>query len=392
VSARYDFAVVGAGMVGATAACALGRLGKRVALIETSPADPSADNDDQYDLRVSAISPSSREFLLELDIWPGLDPDRICAYEQMQIWHENGSAQLSFDAVDLARNDLGTIVENRLLQHTLHRACDALASVDWYRPDRIEELLENDAERAVLRLESGALIEAQWVIAADGRGSPTRERAGLGADFGDYAQSAFVANVNTSQAHGNLAAQRFLATGPLAFLPLANGQSSIVWSCDNDLAERVAAAGDAEFCAMLGEAFEFRLGEVTATSPRARFPLGWHYCERWFEHRVLLAGDAAHGVHPLAGQGVNLGFSDVALLWRLVADNQGRLDPRLLRRYERRRKSETWLATQSLGALKWFYGLEHRPVTRLRDLGMHMIEQAPWLKRELMRKAVQNLS
>ena len=392
MSRRYDFAVVGAGMVGAAVAYALARQDKRVALIEASPVADKIGSDAAYDLRVSAISPSTRALLTRLDIWPRLDASRICAYTQMYIWHENGGAHLSFDAVDLARTDLGAIVENRMLQQTLHLSCDETSGLDWYRPDRVEQLLENGTEQVVLRLESGDIVEAEWVIAADGRGSPTRDLAGLVAESGDYAQTAFVANVSTSKPHGGVAAQRFLATGPLAFLPLANGQSSIVWSCDDAFASQVEAADDDGFCALLGEAFEYRLGEVTATSPRAAFRLGWHHCPRWFDKRILLAGDAAHSVHPLAGQGVNLGFSDVALLLDLVAAGKGVLNPRLLRRYERQRKSETWLAGQSLGGLKWFYGLTRAPATGLRDLGMRLVQQTPWLKRELMRRAVQNLT
>ena len=393
MSQRYDIAVVGAGMVGAVVAYALARRGKHVALIESSPVverDGSADT--EYDIRVSAISPGSRDFLRQLGIWQRLDVQRVCNYEQMYIWHENGDANLSFDAVDLARDDLGAIVENRLLLYGLHDACSQQNNIDWYRPERVNEMLANDVNGVALRLESGVIIETDWLIAADGRGSPTREMVGLIADFDDYAQTAFVANVDTSQTHASTAWQRFLATGPLAFLPLANGQSSIVWSCDDDFAEQVAAVDDSCFCTMLGEAFEFRLGEVTACGARASFKLGWHVCENWVEQRVLLIGDAAHSVHPLAGQGVNLGFSDAELLLNLMDQNNGILAARLLRCYERQRKSETWLASQSLGGLKWVYGLEQKPLTDLRNLGMKVIDKTPWLKRELMRKAVRNLT
>ena len=393
MSRRQDIAVVGAGMVGACAAYALACQGYRVGLIEA--AAPPADDwpaDADYDLRVSAISPHSREMLTRLGIWDRLDPARVCAYEQMHIWHQHGSASVDFDAVELARGDLGAIVENRLLQSALHRACTRHPGIEWFMPDRIESLLENNSRGVVLRLVSGTLLEAGLLIAADGRGSPTREMAGLAARHGDYRQTAFVANVTTSLPHRNTAWQRFLATGPLAFLPLANGQSSIVWSCDDDFAAELAAAGDDEFCAALGQAFEYRLGEVTATGSRAAFRLGWHSCEHWIEQRVLLVGDAAHSVHPLAGQGVNLGFSDVDLLLRLAPGGGADISPRMLRRYERQRKSETWLAGQSLGGLKWLYGLEQKPITGLRDLGMKLVARTPWLKRELMRKAVQNLS
>ena len=392
MSTRCDFAVVGGGLVGATVAYALALEGRRVALIETSPPADQVLDDLEYDLRVSAISPESRDLLSELGLWNRVDESRVCAYEQIHIWHQHGDASLSFDAVDLARDDLGVIVENRVLQDALHRACTETQGLIWYRPDRVEQLLENSSTPVVLRLDSGRIVEADWVIAADGRRSSMREMAGLSAHFHDYNQTAFVANVTTSRPHDKVAAQRFLATGPLAFLPLANGQSSIVWSCDNDLAQQIGAMDDDGFCAQLGEAFEYRMGDVVATSPRACFPLSWHHCERWFDQRVLLIGDAAHSVHPLAGQGVNLGFSDIACLLDMISLGDGVLRPRLLRRYERRRKSETWLASQSLSGLKWCFGLQQIPLTQVRNLGLRMVRQTPWLKRELMRRAVHNLA
>ena len=195
--------------------------------------------------------------------------------------------------------------------------------------------------------ESGQRIEAGLLIAADGRHSPTRALAGIEIRSGGYRQSAIVANVDTTVAHRHTAWQRFLSTGPLAFLPLANGQSSIVWSCDDALAERVLGLDERAFCDALGEAFEYRLGDVEASSERRSFPLGWHHCERWLQGRVLLIGDAAHSVHPLAGQGVNLGFSDVELCANLIGECRDVIPLGRLRRYERQRNSETRSAGSS---------------------------------------------
>jgi ubiquinone biosynthesis UbiH/UbiF/VisC/COQ6 family hydroxylase len=392
-SPRYDIVVAGAGMVGSCAAFAFASRGMRVALVEATPApDSSPRSPAEYDLRVSAISPCSRRFLRELGIWQRLDAERICYYEQMHVWHQHGSASVSFDAVDLARDDLGAIVENRLIQQNLQQACAAEAGVEWFRPDRVAALLQNSAGGVELQLESGRCIEAGLLIAADGRHSPTRALAGIDIQSGDYRQSAIVANVDTELAHRHTAWQRFLSTGPLAFLPLANGQCSIVWSCDDALAEQLLTLDAPAFCDALGEAFEYRLGEVSACSERRAFPLGWHRCERWLHGRVLLMGDAAHGVHPLAGQGVNLGFSDVELLANTLGDRRGVMPQQQLRRYERQRKSETWIAGNSFSALKWIYGLEQGGVTRLRDLGMHLVDVTPWLKRAMVGKAVQNIT
>ncbi|MDH3759716.1 MAG: FAD-dependent oxidoreductase [Gammaproteobacteria bacterium] len=388
----FDIVISGAGMVGACAAYALAENGFRVALIEA--AAPAKDDwpDADYDLRVSAISPRSRAILEGIGIWQQLEQARICYYEQMYIWHQHGSASVGFDAVDLARDNLGAIVENRMLQRTLHRACDKQSRIEWFMPDSVEQLLVNNLAGVELRLGSGSCLRAGLLIAADGRASPTRALAGLEVRRGQYRQTAFVANVDTEIPHAHTAWQRFLATGPLAFLPLANGQSSIVWSCDDEFAQQLSAADDDEFAAALAQAFEHRLGAVTGCSARMSFPLGWHACDRWLEHSVLLIGDAAHGVHPLAGQGVNLGFSDVDLLARLVTDQAHLGRQKQLRRYERQRKSETWMATMGFSGLKWVYGLEQKPLTGLRDLGMRVVEETPWFKRALMQKAIQNLT
>ncbi len=390
---EIDIAVAGAGMVGACAAYALAQNGYRVALIEASPepAEAAPDTGD-YDLRVSAISPRSRHILDALGVWRRIVPSRICYYEQMSIWHQHGSARVEFDAVDLARDNLGAIVENRLIQNALQQACREQQRIHWHRPDRVVELIDDDDSAVTLRLESGTVLRAQLLLAADGRHSPTRRLAGIRVRGASYGQTALIANVDTELPHAHTAWQRFLATGPLAFLPLANGQSSIVWSCDDTFAAEVAALDDAAFCDALGEAFEYRLGAVTGCSPRQQLPLAWQLCDDWLMRRVLLVGDAAHAVHPLAGQGVNLGFSDVELLARLLNDARRPVGLRSLRRYARQRKSETWLAGQGFSALKWFFGQTGQPLVGLRDLGMRTVENTPWCKRVLMQKAVQNIT
>ncbi len=390
---RFDIIVVGAGMVGACAALSLSRQGFRVALIETNELlhQPIIAGS-EFDLRVSAISPTSQQILSRLGIWQALDSERVCYYEQMVIWHEHGGARISFDCVDLARESLGAIVENRRIVFALHQACEAEQNIECYAPDRIETITENSAQQVSLKLSSQAELEAELLIAADGRGSPTREMAGLATTNGDYRQQAIVANIDTRQSHQHTAWQRFLSTGPLAFLPLANGQSSIVWSCDNSFAEQMMAIDDAEFCQALGAAFEYQPGEIHSVGRRQQFPLVWHSCEQWLKHRMLLIGDAAHGVHPLAGQGVNLGFSDVELLSQFVSSSDSAWDRKLLRRFERQRKSETALATHTFSGLKWIYGKDNWSVCRLRDLGMRLLESNPASRRLLMKQALRNMA
>jgi 2-octaprenylphenol hydroxylase len=392
-SANFDVIVAGAGMVGACTALALAGKGFRVAIIETAaPRDSINSPVEAYDLRVSAISPRSRGILQQLGVWQQLIDERVCYYEQMHIWHQHGQASVAFDAVDLARDNLGAIVENRLLQQKLYHVCERESRIEWCMPDHIETLLENHAQGVELRLSSGRCLTAGLLLAADGRHSPTRALAGIDAQHGQYGQTAIVANVETEYPHRYTAWQRFLSTGPLAFLPLANGQSSIVWSCDNEFAAQLANTTDDEFCDALGEAFEFKLGRIGSCSARMSFPLGWHHCQHWLKGRVLLIGDAAHSVHPLAGQGVNLGFSDVEVLTQLIGDRADCIPQKQLRRYERQRKSETWVAGNSFSALKWVYGLDQKWITRLRDLGMRVVDETPWFKRALLEKAVQNIT
>ena len=393
MSQHFDIIVAGAGMVGACAALSLARQGFKVGLIEPAQlAQESLGADAPYDLRVSAISPTSQAILSALGVWQKLDQQRLCFYEQMVIWHEHGNARIHFDSVELAREYLGVIVENRQIILALHRACEDEQSIEWYSGEKIDALHENSEQQLSLQLASKINLTADLLIAADGRGSVTRELAGIERTTGDYQQRAIVANVTTTEAHQATAWQRFLNTGPLAFLPLSNGQSSIVWSCDNALADAMLDADDATFCIALGEAMEFQLGEVLNVGQRLSFPLEWHSCHQWLKNRVLLIGDAAHGVHPLAGQGVNLGFSDVELLAQKIVGLNQAWQPKKLRQFERQRRSETALATHAFSGLKWLYGVDSWPLNRVSDTGMKLVQANPALKRVLMLQALRNMA
>lgn len=393
MSQRFDIIIAGAGMVGTCCALALARRGFKIALIE--PGDRLLEipaGDDEYDLRVSAISPVSQRLLSQLGAWQALNADRVCQYERMDIWHEHGNARIDFDSAELAQSSLGAIVENRQIVAALQLLCQHQPEIQWFMPDRISQLVENSRETIRVKLSSGVELTADLLIAADGRQSSTRTLAGLNATNGRYQQQAIVANIDTELPHRFTAWQRFLSTGPLAYLPLANGQSSIVWSCDDELANELADISDEQFCDRLSQAFEFRLGRVEKVGRRQAFPLGWHYCEQWLKERVVLIGDAAHGVHPLAGQGVNLGFSDVKLMAELLGPLENAWNRKALRRYERQRKSETLLATRAFSGLKMIYGTDNWPVNKLRDVGMHLVQANPAFKRSLIRQAMNNMS
>jgi len=393
MSERFDIVVAGAGMVGACAALSLARRGFRIALIEPVAVNPGPiDESSSYAERVSAISPASEQILSRLGVWSELEQSRLCRYEQMFIWHENGDASIQFDSAELARESLGTIIENQQIQRALLVACESQPEIEWFQPDAVESITENSQRRVSLKLKSAVDLDAELLLVADGRNSTTRDLAGLKVLNGSYGQIAIVANVVTEKPHQHTAWQRFLSTGPLAMLPLANGESSIVWSCDSGFADELINMDDDLFCSVLSQAFEYRLGEVKSIGKRLVFPLGWHSCEQWLSNRVLLIGDAAHGVHPLAGQGVNLGFSDVELLTHQVGGLDKPWNRAKLRQFERQRKSEAVIATHLFTGLKYLYGTDNSGVSRLRNLGMHLVQANPWCRRILMQQAIRNMA
>lgn len=388
---HFDVMVLGAGMVGATAALALARKGYSIALIERQPMGQlDSQITEQYDLRVSAVSPASQQLLGNLGVWQDVRQLRSYDYHHMSIWHENGTASMSFSAEQIGLSHLGTIIENRLLQSVLMKHLQHLPNVTIFDEQQVQSVLhlQNVVQ---ITTTSAQLLQADLLLAADGRGSTIRELLHLPVTSGSYQQTAIVANVTTAKGHRNTAWQRFLASGPLAFLPLENGQSSIVWSVDTPRAEELLQMTEDNFKAELGKAFQYKLGEIKTISRRAGFPLSWHAAEKWLEQRVMLIGDAAHGVHPLAGQGVNLGFADIAQLDRLLNAGQSAFQHKLLRKFERQRKAETRLATHLFTALKLIYSRQSPLVCKTRDLGMSIVDDNLLIKRMVLQSAVHNM-
>jgi 2-octaprenylphenol hydroxylase len=392
VNINADVVVVGAGMVGACAALALARKGFSVAVIERQVLGSAPfPMSDAIDLRVSAISPVSQQLLGELGVWQEIRRERSCDYEKMFIWHENGNSIVQFASEMVGIPHLGTIVENQLIQSVILQQLRLLNNVSLLDGQQLIAVSKSD-ETVKITTSDQQQVEAQLLIAADGRESAVRDLLHLPAVSGSYQQKAIVANVSTEKPHEHTAWQRFLSTGPLAFLPLCNGQSSIVWSADDERARSLMQLTDDEFCQALAEAFEFRLGAVTECSQRAAFNLSWHSAQQWLKDRVLLIGDAAHGVHPLAGQGVNLGFADVALLSSLIEIGHPVYNKRLLRRFERQRKAEAVTAMHLFSMLKQLYGQQNSLVCLARDIGMSVVETNTLIKRIIMNSAIQNMA
>jgi len=362
----HDVAVVGGGMVGAACALALAGQGLDVCLVEASqPAPWSAE---RPDLRVYALAPDNAALLDALDAWRPVRDTRAQAYRRMQVWDAAGGDPIRFDADALARSELGWIVEHGLLVDVLWHGLQR-GQVRVRCPARVEAMEQDDAG-VRLRLDDGVRVAAKIAIAADGAASRLRALAGIEVDGRDYAQQGVVAYVRTGDAHEDTAWQRFLPTGPLALLPWVDGSCSIVWTLPSDEAARVLALDDAGFGREITAAFDARLGAIVPASRRVAFPLQRQLSATQHAGRVLVVGDAAHAVHPLAGQGVNLGLRDVSSLRELVADaRRRRVDwdsTHRLARWARTRRSENAVAAHAFEGINRLFSNDDVATTLLR--------------------------
>lgn len=385
-----DVAIVGGGAVGAALACALADKGLTLTLIDAqtpAPYDPKGE----VDLRVFALSMASRRILEALGAWQTVTAARLSPYRDMQVWDAGGKGSVHFDSADLGQPELGYIVENALLQHALWARLKGNPKVSLLHPAKAEALTLEDAS-ATLSLDGGRRLKARLVVAADGAGSATRALAGIEVQDQAYGQRAVVAHVRTERPHQATAWQRFLPTGPVAFLPLADGRVSVVWSADEAEAARILALDDAGFCAALSAASESRLGLVQSSTRRLSFPLQRLHAREYVRGRFALVGDAAHALHPLAGQGVNLGLLDAAALAEVIGDavHKGRDigDLGVLRRYERWRKGENLAMIFALDAFKRLFSNENAAVSALRNAGLRAVDRFTPVKHAFVRRAM----
>lgn len=395
--AHAEVVIVGAGMVGAALACLLGEAGVEVALVDAREAllDPEAVGRGQPAMRVSALTPVSQRLLERLGAWEWMAARRVSPYRHMQVWDAEGSGEVSFSADQAGVPILGHIVENDVTLAALERRLRVLPSVQLVLGGRVAGLEAAEGEARRVRLADGRCLVAPLVVAADGARSPLRELAGIETRERDTGHRAVVTTVRVARAHGEVARQAFLPTGPLAFLPLClEGEShycSIVWSTSPEEAERLQGLSPDALGQALAAAIDHRLGEVTVVERTVAFPLVQRHAERYVLPGLALVGDAAHSIHPLAGQGVNLGLMDAAVLAEeLLAARRrgvGLGNERWLGRYARRRRADNAGMLALMDGFRLLFGARHPALALARNLGMSGVDRLTPVKRLLLLQA-----
>ena len=390
----FDVVIVGGGMVGTCLAALLAReealAGWRIALVD--PVGARRPDDANLDLRVSALSRASERILGAARAWDAIAP-HASPYSEMVVWDAASTPDrpdaVRFSAAETAEPNLGHIVENLRVQWALHES-PLLRGVTAVRSGLAG--LELDDAAARLTLQDGRRLSCQLVIGADGSQSVARQLAGIGRSGWTYGQTAVVAHLQTEKPHRATAWQRFLPSGPLAFLPLRDGRVSLVWSTSPEEAAELQDASADEFGERVTVASDRVLGRVTLASGRAGFPLALWHAREYVRPRLALVGDAAHTIHPLAGQGVNLGFLDCAGLAQVLAAaaarNEDMHELRVLRRYERWRRSENAIVLATCDTLNRLFTEKSVAVAAARRLGMSLVTRQPMLRRTLVERAL----
>ncbi|MCU0804738.1 MAG: UbiH/UbiF family hydroxylase [Burkholderiales bacterium] len=382
----YDVVVVGAGLVGAGVAAALAGTALSIAIVERAPPPPESP---AWDTRIYAISPASVRFLESVGVWQALDPARIQPVRRMDVSGDAGS-RVVFSAYDAGVAALAHIVESGAIQRALWRRVGAQENAVLVCPARCASL-ERDGKRWRLGLEDGRSLSAGLVVGADGRDSWVRGHAGIGATLEPYGDSGVVANFATERGHDGTAFQWFRADGILAYLPLPGNNVSVVWSTPEAHARELTALDPDAFAARVAAAGNERLGRLTPLTPAAAFPLAVMEVEHLAVNGLALVGDAAHAVHPLAGQGVNLGFGDARVLAALVREREifrAPGDPAVMRRYERARREDILAMRLVTHGLQRLFSLPGRLPAAVRNLGLNFTDEVGVLKNLLIRQAL----
>lgn len=383
-------------MVGMTLALALVKETSLSVAILEAQATQSPWTAEHYHHRVSALSLASQRILEKLNVWESIKQKRVSPFTWIEVWDAETKSDITFDKKDIFVTHLGHIVENNAIQEALIESVKMHTQIAYLTSMRLASLQKHQ-DYVALTTESDQCFKAKLIVGADGARSWLRESANIEVEVSDYDQLAIVATVKTEKPHDRCARQVFLKTGPLAHLPLADAhQTSIVWSLPTEEAKRLMALEDEPFCAELTAAFDSRLGSVLEISKRYTFPLRKQQAKQYIKPRIALVGDAAHTIHPLAGQGVNMGFLDAASLAELVIEafhkHRDFSSIALLKRYERWRKADNLTLHQGVDMIKNLFQSEKPTVHQLRKVGLNLTEAMPWFKKLFIQHAVGNRS
>ncbi|MBV7436515.1 FAD-dependent oxidoreductase [Aeromonas rivipollensis] len=380
-----DIAIVGAGMVGAATACLLASQGLNVRVIETQLPAPFSP-EQPLDLRVSAISQASVALLTQAGAWQGLQQMRLCPYRRLETWELDGFAT-RFDAADLGLPQLGYIIENRLVQLALLKRMEDFPNIQTHTPAAVTRL-QQSADHATLLLDDGTELQARWVLACDGAESLTRRLAGIGVSRFEYRQHCMLINIDTDFEQEDITWQQFTPSGPRAFLPLPGRHGSLVWYDSPARIRALSAMSNEALTAEVRQHFPARLGGFLVTG-NGSFPLVRRHANDYHAGRVLLLGDAAHTINPLAGQGVNLGFKDVACWVELLHKAGGDWHQLALAgRYERRRRPDNLLMQSGMDLFYGVFSNEIGPLRLARNLALTLADRAGPLKEMALRYAL----
>lgn len=385
---NFDCVIIGGGMVGATTALSLANLGLNIAIVEQSRVE-GFSSEQSFELRVSAISLASQHLLSQVNAWQQITHWRYCPYKRLGVW-EDPIAYTEFTAEDIEEKYLGYIVENRLIQLSLWQQIEKNSRISLFCPDSVKGFSQNSTTVTIELGEQN--ITAKVLIAADGANSKVRALAGIGITGWDYQQSAMLINVETSLSQQDITWQQFTATGPVAMLPMPGesklgGNASLVWYNTKDEIKRLSALDNNKLRDEILMNFPERLGNINVID-KASFPLTRRHANNYQQGRVLLLGDAAHTINPMAGQGVNIGFKDVKALQEVIASAIGAGEcwhnPQILSRYEKLRRKDNLLMMSTMDLL--YKGFNHpSPIVKLvRNTGLFMANKSPFLKNKAL--------
>jgi 2-octaprenylphenol hydroxylase len=395
----FDIVIVGGGAVGSATACLLAQITNntdkqlKIALVEAQL--PPAFDSRQIDPRVAALTEKTRLMFEKIGIWQKVVDKRACAYKAMNVWDAEGTGRITFDCQQIQQPNLGHIVENSALVSTLVEHLQQQSNIELFCPANIVDYrLQQDC--ITITLDNHTELSARLLIGADGAHSMVREHFQFATKQWNYGQHAIVTTIATENSNQLTAWQRFMSTGPLAFLPLNNNDDqhccSIVWSQDSQEAERLMALNNNDFCKELSRASEHCLGEVLSIEKRFLIPLRQSHATDYVMPRVALIGDAAHSIHPLAGQGANLGFSDAQVLAQEIASAFGRQldlgDLSVLKRYQRRRKPENLATMAAMEGFKRLFGAQNSTLRLIRNYGLSAINGLGVIKNKLIKQAM----